>query len=58
MNKNTENQIHAEKVKQITLEELDRSIATSRYWGKEEVYSYLSELKQRIEYRLSKENLK
>ena len=42
----------AEKVKQVTLEEIDRSIATSRFWGKDEVYSYLTELKQRIEYRL------
>lgn len=38
--------------KQIVIEELDRSIATSRFWGKDEVYDYLSELKQRIEYRL------
>jgi len=58
MNTNTENQANAERVKHITLEEIDRSIATSRYWGKEEVYNYLTELKQRIEYRLSKENLK
>ena len=58
MNTNTENQGNVEKVKQITAEELDHSIATSRYWGKDEVYSYLTELKQRIEYRLSKETLK
>jgi hypothetical protein len=58
MNTNTENQGNVEKVKQITAEELDRSITTSRYWGKDEVYSYLTELKQRIEYRLSKETLK
>jgi hypothetical protein len=38
--------------KQIVIEEIERSIATSLYWGKEEVTSYLSELKQRIEYRL------
>lgn len=58
MNANTENQVNAHRVKHITLEEIDRSIATSRYWGQDDVYTYLCELKQRIEYRLSQENLK
>lgn len=44
--------------KQIVLDEIDRSISTSRFWGKDEVYSYLLELKQRIEYRLSKQEEK
>jgi hypothetical protein len=38
--------------KQIILEELDRSIGCARWWGKDEAYDSLTELKQRVEYRL------
>jgi hypothetical protein len=41
-----------EKIKQIVLEEIDRSIGCARWWGKDDTYDSLSELKQRVEYRL------
>jgi hypothetical protein len=44
--------------KQIVLEEIEQSIATSRFWGKDEIYTYLIELRQRIEYRLRKQEEK
>lgn len=44
--------------KQIVLEEIDRSLNTSRWWGKDEVYTYLQELKQRVEYRMRQQEEK
>jgi hypothetical protein len=41
-----------EQIKQIVLEEIDRSIGCARWWGKDDAYDSLSELKQRVEYRL------
>lgn len=41
-----------EQIKQIVLEEIDRSIGCARWWGKDDTYDSLSELKQRVEYRL------